>query len=58
VALEVDGREFHELQFEKDRRRANNHTVAGTQLLTVTPTMIERNITEVTRWIRMIQNRQ
>ena len=58
VALEVDGREFHELQFEKDRRRANNHTVAGTQLLTVTPTRIERTITEVPRWIRMNQNRQ
>lgn len=40
--VEADGREFHTGTFEKDRRRANNHSVARTQLLVVTSNMVER----------------
>ena len=56
--LEIDGRAFHERQFEKDRRRGNNHTVAGARLLVATPALIERNIRELVRDIQSIKDRR
>ena len=56
--VEIDGREYHERQFEKDRRRGNNHTVAGARLLVATPTLIERNTTELVRDINFIKDRR
>jgi hypothetical protein len=41
VPVEGDGRRFHELSFEKDRKRHNNFVVAGANSLVVTNTTIE-----------------
>ena len=45
VPIEVDGRAYHERQFEKDRVRHNNHTMAGGRLLVATPSLIEGSFT-------------
>jgi very-short-patch-repair endonuclease len=41
LLLEVDGREFHEPQFERDHRRGSTYDELGFHWLSVTPTQVE-----------------
>lgn len=54
VPIEADGREFHFDTFEKDRRRANHHSIERTQLLVVTHNMVEREPREIIAGVERI----
>jgi hypothetical protein len=54
VPIEADGREFHADTFEKDRRRANHHSIERTQLLVVTHNMVEREPREIIAGVERI----
>jgi hypothetical protein len=43
VYPEIDSREFHERQFEKDQLRQNTYDVLGLSWMTISPTMITKN---------------
>ena len=54
VPIEADGRAFHTDSFEKDRRRANHHSIERTQLLVVTHNMVEREPKEIIAGVERI----
>jgi hypothetical protein len=56
IPMEADGREYHEFQFVKDRKRGNNIAAAGAAPLVVTYDMVERSPREVIVPLRRMLN--
>lgn len=47
LLIEIDSREFHSAEFEKDHRRQSNYDRLGYHWVTFTPTQIERSVGQV-----------